>query len=262
MKEDTLSLVGKPLPKDAPPVRDSVHVAVVSLVCGAERYGMSPGQRFKLAHGTEHHDFPTALLADYEGSDAVGVVDPYLFARDQHRYHVEPGEKFLGFLFPGTVTGLTHRWDHPAFKPKDTAPPPLSVMTKEGRREAFLRAIAEHPEDEAPHLEYADWLMEQGEDEAAQRHKEWDTHRQKAWDWLHGFAEKWNFNFDEMMNATHMVRWGATEMEYVTALGHDLNGPGELGDGELEKFWECVSTATGQTFTPEQKANLGWSCSC
>ena len=34
--------------------------------------------------------------------------------------------------------------------------------------EAFVRAIAEHPDDDAPRLVYADWLEEHGQPERAE----------------------------------------------------------------------------------------------
>lgn len=39
----------------------------------------------------------------------VGIVDPFL------PYPVRTGDWFWLFLYPNTITGLSHRWSHPAF---------------------------------------------------------------------------------------------------------------------------------------------------
>jgi hypothetical protein len=71
--------------------RDAVHVAVIPMV--ALRV-LEPGQR--MVHG---------------------IVDPFL------PKPVQPGQRFYLFLFPGTVTGMTHAWQHPAF-PAEPEPAP------------------------------------------------------------------------------------------------------------------------------------------
>jgi hypothetical protein len=39
----------------------------------------------------------------------IGIVDPFL---DQP---VRPGEEFWVFVYPNTITGMRHYWQHPAF---------------------------------------------------------------------------------------------------------------------------------------------------
>ncbi len=92
--------------------RDCVHIAIVPLIAGEQIWR---GEFIKLAYGTAN----VALKAETAyGDDVIGVADPYL-----SQYRIEKGQRFYGFLTPGTVTGMTHRWQHPAFdnppQPKD-----------------------------------------------------------------------------------------------------------------------------------------------
>jgi len=76
--------------------RDAIHVAIVPMVA-AEM--LRPGQRVGLVGETE---------AGVSG-DVVGIVDPYLTDV------VPKGSRFWLCLLPGTVTGMRHHWEHPAF---------------------------------------------------------------------------------------------------------------------------------------------------
>ncbi len=92
--------------------RDCVHIAIVPLIAGDSILVGSP---IKLAYGTAD----IALMAEPAyGDDVIGIADPYL-----KEYQIQKGQRFYGFLTPGTVTGMTHQWNHPAFdnvkKPKD-----------------------------------------------------------------------------------------------------------------------------------------------
>jgi len=90
-----------------PAERDAIHVAVVPLVAGEELYS---GSKFRLAFGSTQ----VALRGDYNdkdsGNPAIGVVDPFL-----GDLYIRKGQRFWGVLFPGTVTGMRHHWQHPAF---------------------------------------------------------------------------------------------------------------------------------------------------
>ena len=260
MSEDIQKLIGTVLPPDSKGIRDAGHIAFRSLRAGNDR--LSPGQAFKLAHGTEGDEHPTALPADYDEGNAVGIVDPYLFkqGRDaERRWALEEGELFLGFLFPGTATGLSHNYEHPAFKIKDTAPPALEDLKLLGEREAFLRAIAASPDDEAPHLIYSDWLEERGEVEEARKHRNWKKDRQDAWNWLHKFAERWNFDFQQMVNEARFANYSEG---YAVARGIDLHRADELDPGDEEKFWQCLELVNGEEYDSEHRSRFGWSCSC
>jgi hypothetical protein len=81
--------------------RDAVHIAVAPVIAGCN---LQPGQRVGLHDGR--------LFAEGEHIEAIGIVDPF---RTQP---VASGERFWLFLFPGSITGLCHVWQHPAFRPK------------------------------------------------------------------------------------------------------------------------------------------------
>jgi hypothetical protein len=103
------------------PERDAVHVAIIPLIAGERLY---PGQLFRLAYSQ-----PTIALRG--SSNSVGVVDPFLRADD---VAIEKGVQFWGLLFPGTVTGMRHHWQHPAF---DTPSEPMNSS------ELWLRQFAD-----------------------------------------------------------------------------------------------------------------------
>jgi hypothetical protein len=99
--------------------RDAIHIAVVPLIAGQE---LRPGQSFRLAYGTSDTAIPSA---DEYGREAIGIVDPYLGheSANWRDWRVEVGERFWGFLMPGTVTGMRHHWQHPSF---DNVPIPAN----------------------------------------------------------------------------------------------------------------------------------------
>jgi hypothetical protein len=93
--------VGVPPPKGAG--RDAIHMAVTPAV--ASEF-LSPGEHVgRLSDGTFH-----------TSAKALGIVDPFLMEG------VEKGETFWLFLYPQTITGLTHVWTHPAFVDEPSTP--------------------------------------------------------------------------------------------------------------------------------------------
>lgn len=78
--------------------RDAIHVAVAPVEADML---LLPGQRVGMhANGK----FGTAA------TEKIGIVDPF------RGELVCPGERFWLLLFPGTITGLRHAWQHPAFQ--------------------------------------------------------------------------------------------------------------------------------------------------
>lgn len=85
--------------------RDAVHVAIIPVQASED---LSAGFVRLDANGK-------AMRCDYK--NAIGVADPFM----QH-----PAKKDSWFwlcLFPKTIKGLRHVWEHPAF-PRETSPPP------------------------------------------------------------------------------------------------------------------------------------------
>lgn len=95
--------LGKLIDDEKNPKKDAIHVAIIPLIAGQELYR---GHKIKLKFNT----LDVALDAEYDDENAFGIVDPFL-----SDYYVPEGKKFYGLLFPGTVTGMRHEWQHPLF---------------------------------------------------------------------------------------------------------------------------------------------------
>ena len=94
--------LGKIIPKDAVLPRDSIHIAIAPVVAAHQ---LARGQRVSLIRDG----------AGISGSKPpVGIVDPFLDVDT-----VQKGERFWLYLFPGSITSLTHHWTHPAFIDQD-----------------------------------------------------------------------------------------------------------------------------------------------
>lgn len=100
MAKDAVATMGGILPDDAGG-RDAVHVAVFSAV---SRERLNPGQDVCIL--SQHE--PDTMVSS-KGTK-VAIVDPFLSRA------VLPGERFWAYLYPRTITSLSHRWGHPAFE--------------------------------------------------------------------------------------------------------------------------------------------------
>lgn len=128
MSADTLKL-GQIIEGEAQ--RDAIHVAVAPIEAAHKLW---PGEE-------------VGLTADGKASklivQKVGIVDPFL------KVMVAPEERFWLFLFPNTVTGMRHEWQHPAFADAFVTPSPQEsavsspAETKEDH-ERWLRAFADN----------------------------------------------------------------------------------------------------------------------
>ena len=112
--------------------RDAVHVALAPM--RAPRT-LKPGEHYALD----------------DKSTPVGIVDPFL------RKTVQTGEWFWLFLYPNTVTGMRHEWQHPAFAP-------AQHDASKGASEQWLRDWLSN--SEAASLTYDEFLrLAHGEDQ-------------------------------------------------------------------------------------------------
>jgi hypothetical protein len=100
---DAVATMGGLLPDDAWG-RDAVHVAVFSAYSTEHLYS---GQKVGIVNEDGGKDVRVSRTGN-----SVGIVDPFLDSG------VEPGERFWVYLYPRTITGLSHRWTHPAFEPQ------------------------------------------------------------------------------------------------------------------------------------------------
>lgn len=89
--KDATATMGAILPNDVSG-RDAVHVAVVSTEAAED---LKPGQD---------------VGKDGTVKDPVGIVDPYI------KGDIKKGERFWMFLYPRSITSLSHKWSHPSFE--------------------------------------------------------------------------------------------------------------------------------------------------
>lgn len=121
MSKDAVATMGSILPDDTSG-RDAVHVAVFSAVAAVRLF---PGQNITI---TNHGEKDTEVAPI---GDPVAIVDPFLTAP------VQPGERFWAYLYPRTITALSHRWSHPAFEDATTtySPPSEKLASEQWIRE-------------------------------------------------------------------------------------------------------------------------------
>ena len=100
MSNEESSLKPGELITDGDRRRDAFHVAVAPVTAGVS---LQPGEHVGLVDNRD-----TVAPCD----DNVGIVGPFL------PKCVEPGQRFLLWLYPNTVTGMRHVWSHPAFIPR------------------------------------------------------------------------------------------------------------------------------------------------
>lgn len=102
---NTQETIGKLITDDYK--RDAIHIAVIPVTA---QETVHPGQCVELVEGGNSR--VVAFLrgrTDGKPHSAVGVIDPFL------RGPVYPDQRCWLFLFPNTVTGMRHEWQHPAF---------------------------------------------------------------------------------------------------------------------------------------------------
>lgn len=91
--------LGKIICLDEPVARDAVHIAIVPLIAGET---LSPGVPIRLSLADKN--IAISEPTRYEG---IGIVDPFISP------YVRKGERFWCFIYPETITGMRHHWQHP-----------------------------------------------------------------------------------------------------------------------------------------------------
>lgn len=122
--KDAVATMGDILPDDAGG-RDAVHVAVVSCVAQSK---LHPGQHIGIGE-RDGKDY----AADASATKQIGIVDPYI------EKPVMVGQRFWLYLYPRSITGLSHRWTHPAFNDDANAdasyaPPSVKLASEQWLR--------------------------------------------------------------------------------------------------------------------------------
>ena len=123
-REETQQRIGKLLVGTEE--RDAIHIAVMPLIA-AEK--LTAGEHVGLTKNGQAH-------TQYQ--PFIGIVDPYLTET------VEPGRTFYVFMYPNTVTGLRHHWQHPAFADH--------IEVNEGLAKAWLQQFAAKWEFDFDHM--------------------------------------------------------------------------------------------------------------
>lgn len=112
--------------------RDAIHIAIAPVTAGEKLY---PGDDVGFRAGDCETAWRTGVIKP------IGIVDPFL------KLNVRLGQRFFIFLYPNTVTGMRHHWEHPAFteaaKPVDAPFVPAGVHPHErDEAERWLRDFA------------------------------------------------------------------------------------------------------------------------
>jgi len=149
--------------KDLP--RDAVHIAIVQVTASET---IVPGASLELVPGS--HTF----VKETENGKGIGIADPFIPEGE-----IKKGQVFYLFLYPNSITSLTHYWTHPSF------------ATEEEKKQAQAW-LDKHLFDRFEDPEWADeihtdnsWMIEYFKEG-------------KAWSWAHGddLSEKYNANKD------------------------------------------------------------------
>lgn len=164
--KDAVATMGMILPDDAGG-RDAVHVAVVAALA---TFQLMPGQDVEFNHADG-----TAGLGD----SPIGIVDPFLKAP------VNKGQRFWLYLYPRTITGLSHKWSHPAF-PDDAAATVYNTPSQKLASEQWLKDFTGRADCPGYHAVMA--LVEQAADGGSPEHIRYSGAYENAWvdsDYMH-----------------------------------------------------------------------------
>lgn len=110
---DAVATMGNILPDDVGG-RDAVHVAVLSVVTGA---AMKPGTHVGFRPEKDPETGEHVVLPLVSNIDLVGIVDP--FVNGDLFGDIPEGKRVWLYLYPRTITGLSHRWTHPMIPEED-----------------------------------------------------------------------------------------------------------------------------------------------
>lgn len=134
-------------------------------------------------------------------------------------------------------------------------------------QEAFIKAIQDDAYDQATHMAYADWLMEEGMDTEAEWERNWTKERQESEDFLRDLAGKMGktcinygrtYDWGERREVEEPI-WVDITLEDVVQAGYDYfkgdwftqqgseNARNMMFDEELRKaYWHHWSVYTGK----------------
>lgn len=172
--------VGKILEGDVQ--RDAIHIATQPVVANED---LKPGQHIGVVAGLNVG--PT--------NRNIGIVDPYITAKV-----IKKGQRFLLFLYPGSITDLRHHWSHPEL---DKGQEDFMKFLRHGPAIAYIQRVAEQF---AYALTYDEFIEEaknyaQGGEhynDVSERYKQIDTDWDEFWKHfksVYGFAPRYSGGF-------------------------------------------------------------------
>lgn len=153
---------------------DAIHIAIAQVSAGEE-----------LKAG-DHVGFKEGNTVVFKNTNNIGIVDPFL------KEVVKKDRLFYLFLYPNTVTSLTHQWEHPMFnrtedkiKAADTwlreqlcdyyDDDPLTADVVEGTEWNYPRILEEFKKGDVGYYAY-------GTDFSDKYNSDKDGFRKKFWD--------------------------------------------------------------------------------
>lgn len=152
--KDAVATMGNVLPDDAGG-RDAVHVAVFSAICPTQLF---PSQHVAVVDPEPNVHGDTVVSGAEGAGQRCGIVDPFLNAP------VPAGTRFWAYLYPRTITALSHRWSHPVFE--GTSGSVYATPGGKAASEAWLKDFVEHTDCPSYNTTLAlaeDFLMGNGE---------------------------------------------------------------------------------------------------
>jgi hypothetical protein len=109
--------------------RDAIHIAIAPVVAGERLY---PG---------DHVGFVSEGIVAKRDDKLIGIVDPFLMKP------VAEGQRFFLCLYPKTVTGMRHHWQHPAFGIPSAGIPQSELDASKMEAELLIRKWLERYSD-------------------------------------------------------------------------------------------------------------------
>lgn len=107
--------------------RDAIHIAIAPVIAGES---LKPGDDIGFSAGGADGE----VWSDVE--KCIGIVDPFIKTK------IRKGQRFFMFLYPQTVTGMRHEWQHPAFGSEQVKIAAPVVVDEKAESEKWMREFA------------------------------------------------------------------------------------------------------------------------
>lgn len=126
---------------------------------------------------------------------------------------------------------------------------------------AFRRKIAENPLYQLARDVYSDWLQEQGEQEEADRQRQWTNSEM----WLRAFSSHIEPGFDEMMEAFENYQESFRQYKNSDEYGdgdHTYDNSESYKNVDFDdEFWKHYQIVSGRV-VPSKRRHCPFTCFC